>query len=79
MTLQEAHELIDELNFKDPGIMHQALDDVDFPGNLGFECEKQVCSICGFEQVELHPIPVKYPGECGNCGQMACYKAEIKI
>ena len=40
----------------------------------GFEIIK--CGECGYVGTSIHPLPMKYPCECGRCGKMACYVHE---
>lgn len=32
-----------------------------------------VCRLCGHEFRTVHPLPIKMPCECPNCGNMTAY------
>jgi len=46
----------------------------DAPLGYGFTVE--ICSHCGYQQLSIHPIPMKHPSECNKCGRKACYVDE---
>lgn len=56
---------------------HAMVDDLvnEYRGKtLGFGVTIVVCSFCGNEQRTVHPVPIQFPMECGECHRMTCFE-----
>ena len=40
---------------------------------LGYTLDTMKCEVCGYVRGSVHPIGMRFPCECYNCGQMSCF------
>ncbi len=72
INLLQVHEFIN-YSKSENSELHEIVNSIAEETTLGWSVDLVECSSCGNIHGSIHPIPVKYPGECSECGKMVCY------